>query len=422
MSDKWLLPFRLAWRNLWRNSRRSLITIAAIAAAYTFLIALIGLFSGLTNQMLHNGTVLFLGHLQIHHALYLPDRNVNDTVEAENEVELNRFLSRLEEDPEIENVSPRVLGFGLVSTGESSAGAQLWGVDPGREATVTTFLLQPGGLEALNREGSVVLGAGLARELNAEVGSEVAIVTQSADGTMGNELYRVSGLLDTGLRHLDRSLVVLRLQELQALLALEPNRIHEIAVRLRDPLVADATADRLNATNAMVEDTMARSWGTLSPQLQEYLGLAGGANAFIIFIVALFSALGVLNTMMMAVFERTREFGMLTAMGMRPATLLGSVLLESLYLACLGLAAGFAAGAAVMIHMTTRGWDLSRWMGEVTMMNTRVDPVIHGVWLWDQVFWAAVGLTFATLLASFLPARRSVAVQPVQALNAPAEG
>jgi ABC-type lipoprotein release transport system permease subunit len=421
MSDRWLLPLRLAWRNLWRNSRRSLITIAAIAAAYAFVIALIGLLAGLGAQMLQNGTVLILGHLQVHHEAYLPDRNLNDTVEAETDGALRLFLGELERDPDIESVTPRVHGFGLVSTGEYSAGAQLLGVDPEREARVTTFLHQPGGGQALSREGWVILGAGLAKELNASVDSEVAIVTQAADGTMGNELYRVSGLLNTGLRHLDRSLVVLRLEDLQHLLALEPSRIHEIALRIPDALAADETAARLNAGDILLDDTTARSWGTLSPQLREYLGLAGGANAFIIFIVALFSALGVLNTMMMAVFERTREFGMLTAMGMRPGTLLSSVLLESLFLACLGLAAGFAAGAAVMLHFTTRGWDLSRWMGEMTMMNTRVDPVIHGVWVWDQVLWAAIGLTMATLVAAFLPARRSVAIQPVQALNAPAE-
>jgi ABC-type lipoprotein release transport system permease subunit len=422
MKDKRILPFRLAWRNLWRNPRRSLITVAAIAAAYAFVIALIGLLAGLSAQMLENGTVLILGHMQVHHGEYLPDRNVHDTLEADTEEDLRRFLSELERDPAIEAVTPRVHGFGLISTGEYSAGAQLWGVDPAEERRVTTFLHPLEGAGLLSRQGEVILGSALARELNAAVDSEVAIVTQAADGTMGNELYRVRGLLHTGLRHLDRSLVVLRLDDLQELLALDPNRIHEIALRIDHPMAADDIAGRLNAEGILPDEAVARSWGTLAPQLRDYLGFAGGANAFIISIVALFSALGVLNTMMMAVFERTREFGMLTAMGMRPATLLSSVLLESLYLAGIGLAIGFAGGAAVMLHMTTRGWDLTRWMGEMTMMDTRVDPVIHGVWVWDQILWAAVGLALATLIASFLPARRSVAVQPVQALNAPAEG
>ena len=141
-----------------------------------------------------------------------------------------------------------------------------------------------------------------------------------------------------------------------------------------------------------------------------------------IVLVGTFAAFGVLNTMMMAVFERTREMGMLGSLGMRPAQVLALVVTESFFLALLGVAAGLGIGALIMSHLTTRGWDLSRWIGEMTMMNARMDPLLMGVWNWPHVFDAGVGLVLATVLAGLIPGRKIAWKDPVEALGAPTEG
>jgi ABC-type lipoprotein release transport system permease subunit len=297
------------------------------------------------------------------------------------------------------------------------------GVDPQVEARVTSFLsgLQAGALDD-SVERSLLLGDVLARELEASIGSEVAIVTQAADGSLGNDLFLVSGILHTGLSYLDRSLAVLYLEDLQELLALGSDEVHEIAVRIGDPMAADAFAARLNASENWPANTVAQSWGDLAPQLRDYLGLAQGMYGFIILIIALFTATGVLNTMMMAVFERSREIGLVSALGMRPLLIVSSILLESLFLGILGLIGGFVLGAWGMSYLTTQGLDLRRWMGEVSMLGTRMDPILKASWGWDYVFWSAAGLLLATLLAALFPAVKAARLNPVQALSAPVEG
>ena len=190
-----MIIWRLGWRNLWRNSRRSLITIASIASAFTFLIALCGLMEGLKGQLLSNGTDLFLGHLQIHDSAYLPDRNLYDTLGGEEGVDLSALFASLDQQKQVVAATPRVYAFGLLSTGDQSVGAEILGIDPDRERMVTTLLkhLDRGNGDLGARSRSIVLGVLLARELQASIGSEVAIVAQAADGTLANDLYRVVG-------------------------------------------------------------------------------------------------------------------------------------------------------------------------------------------------------------------------------------
>jgi ABC-type lipoprotein release transport system permease subunit len=417
------LALRLGWRNLWRNARRSLITIGAIGAAFAFLIVIIGLMGGLREQMLRNGTRLMLGHIQLHHAEYFPDRNINDTLEGSPNENLEAFMDRLVSMPGIETAAPRVQTFGLLSTGEFSAGAQLLGLDPDRESRLTTILHELDVGRGLDTAGgySLLLGTELARELNAVVGSEVAVVCQAADGSMGNALFTVVGIVRTGLRNLDRSLALAHYADLQDLLVLDPERIHELALAIDDPQAADRIAAALNA-GLLPERVEARSWGDLAPQLRDYLALSEGSATFVIALVALFAALGVLNTMMMAIFERTREFGILNAIGMKPGLLLRSLLAESLFLALLGLALGLLAGSIFLQHMSVYGWDLSAWTGELSLMDARVDPILRGVWVWDQIAWAAAGLAISTLLAALIPGRRVFTLDPVEAMTAPTEG
>lgn len=423
MMPGWMLACRLGWRNLRRNTRRSLITASAIAAAFAFLIILIGMMGGLREQMLRNGTQLLLGHLQVHHSDYLPDRNSNDTLGDAGSLEWKSLAEDLLQEPDVVEVSWRVYSFALLSTGDSSAGAQILGVDPVREARLTTFLetLQSGRNLGEEAARSILLGVGLARELGAEVGAKVAIVCQAADGSMGNDLYVVSGILRTGMSGLDRSLAVVHFQDLQELIALGPNRVHELAIGIADPHRADQLSAQLNE-RLLPLDARARPWGELAPQLRDYLNLSAGAGGFVIGLVALFAALGVLNTMMMAIFERTREFGMLSAMGMSPSLIFQSLLLESLFLAVFGLAAGLAVGSGALYHMSEFGWDLTRWTGELALMDTRIDPILRGVWVWGDIGKAAIGLLLATLIACLAPARRLFRLDPVEAMAAPAEG
>ena len=170
-----------------------------------------------------------------------------------------------------------------------------------------------------------------------------------------------------------------------------------------------------------IRATVFTQWATQDATYSLGFAFSDGAGGVVILIVALFAAFGVLNSMMMAVFERTREFGVLNAIGTQPWLFVLSLLVEAVLLAAVGLALGLAAGAMVMRDMVTRGWDLTRWTGELTMMGARLDPVWRGLWQWDQVAWAATGLLAATLIAVLVAAGRLLRLDPVQAMAAPTE-
>ena len=409
------MVFLLGWRNLWRNPLRSLITIGGVASGYAVLMFLISLTEGMLDQMLNNGTDLLVGHVQIQHQDYLPDRDLYETLGGSEGTDWRALIERLLREPEVVAATARIHASGLASTGEYSAGVAIVGIDPVREAEVSGLQGQ-GTPRNLDGRG-LLLGKTLKQELVSGEGAEIALVTQAADGTIGNDLYRDRGTHDTGMALLDRSLTLVHLADLQDLLALAPDRVHEIALKLRDPGAAEAVAARVNDSAILPPGAVARSWRSLLPTLSDYLDMATASYVFMIGLVALFAALGVLNTMLMSVFERIRELGMLSALGMRPARVVLTVLSESLALAAAGLGVGLALGSLLVWHLSSTGLDLRSWMGEISMLETRVDPVIPVVWSWNAVWWPAAGLVLASVAASLLPALRAAFVDPVLAIR-----
>jgi len=418
-----MIILKLAWRNLWRNSKRSWITISAIGTAYIFLMAMSGLIGGLSTQMLGNGTELLVGHAQIHDADYLPNRSIYDWL-SEEPIDLQLLTAELEDQPGVVAVAPRVYGFALLSTGERSFGAQIIGIRPNGEGQVSRILdhVIKGGLSADGPQREIVVGKTLATSLGVSAGDEVAVVSQAADGTIGNDLFRVTGIVDVGIAHLNRMLAIAHIDDIQELLALEAWQVHEIVLRTGSPQSAPGVCDAINSSGVLPSGGIAESWAELLPQLKEYLRLAEGMGWFMISLVGLFAAFGTLNTMMMAVFERTREVGNLSAMGVGPRQILTAFLAESLFLGIAGLVAGFVAGGILLYYLSTVGLDLTRWMGEITIVNSRVDPVLRAEWMWGEIVWAAAGLMVAVLLATIIPAVRAARLDPVEALQAPTEG
>ena len=336
-----MIALRLGWRNLWRNKRRSLITIGGIAFAFAFLIALVGFGRGLGIQMMRNGTELMIGHLQVHDGRYLPDRPLHRTIGGRGGTDWPGLIERLRRYPKVSQAAPRVYGSALLSTGAKSSGAQIVGVDPTAERALSRVFTAETAASLAGR-GSLVMGEILALDLGARPGDEVAVVAQASDGTLGNSLFRVAGTVRTGLPHLDRLLAIIRLDEAQELLALPPERIHEIAVRVDDPMDAPRIARELSGLAGFPAEALAQSWRELLPQLSSYVQMVDAVNRFIVMLVVLFASMGVLNTMTMATFERIREFGMLNAVGMGPGLIIRSILVESFLLVSLGWPAALA--------------------------------------------------------------------------------
>jgi len=403
--------FRLALRNLGRNRRRSLLTLSAMVVSSALLILALGVFSGMLQDMLSTATEQYSGHLVISVPGYQDDRDMFANFAAD-----PGLLTRLEQQPEVVAATPRLRAFGLVSHASSSYPAELLGIDPSREARVTSLQehLRAGAPLAGSDGDGALIGAGLAKKLGVVPGDELVFLTQAADGSIGNDLLRVRGVFQTGDTGHDNSLLLVPLAWLQRVTAL-PGRLHEIAVRSAVPLQA---AELRPVLQQLVGDALqVRDWGELLPEMHEAIASFDVSRMIVVLILYIATGLGILNTFFMSVMERTREFGILMAIGMRPLRIRLLVLLESLLLGLLSLAVGVGLGLLLTWYMQTRGIDLSGWITPVTYAGGTILPRLHAVFDPANFTIPALLLLMICLAAGFLPANRAAKLSPVEALR-----
>ncbi len=347
---------RLAWRNLWRNPRRTLIAMAAIGLGYAMLLFVACLMAGLRQQMIESGTDLVLSDIEVHAPNYYPDRPIQQTLGGRNGTDVSALVAAIAADPRVEAASPRVYAYGLVSATHQSAGAQLLGVVPDQEQKITvlqTRMVKGSYLTGRIPKG-VVMGDKLATTIGVEVGSEIVLLTPAADGSMGNDLYTVVGMFHTGLDAMDRGLVLMPLASLQELLRLPPGRIHEVGIKLRDiDTRATTTAAALEVQLSKTFPVRVMPWQELAPELADYVQFNRRVTFILFFIFFLLAAMGIVNTMLMAIIERTRELGMLMAVGMRPVQVVGLIVAEAASLA--GSQSGSGSSAWVSSPLVSAG-------------------------------------------------------------------
>lgn len=400
----------LAFRNLWRNRRRTLLTLSAMVVSAALLILALGVFSGMFRDMLASATEQYYGHLVLTSPDYQLRRDLFSHMPAE-------FADiPVLNAAEITGRSPRLRSFGLLSGRDSSQPVELLGILPERERQVTTLQDKLTSGQYLSRSDSngALIGQGLARKLRVSPGDELVFVTQAADGSIGNDLLVISGIFATGDSRHDNNLVLAPLAWLQQVLVL-PGRIHEVAMVVAEPLAAASLADRLNPL--LPEELEIFDWGDLLPEMREVIAAYGVSRMIIVTILYLATGLGILNTFFMSVMERTREFGILMAQGMRPWAIRWLVLLETLLLGGIALAVGLLCGALMTLYMQQIGIDLSGHITPVTYAGGTILPRLHAVFEPGNFLVPAGMLLLVSLCAGFLPANRAARLDPVVAVR-----
>jgi len=401
----------LALRNIWRNRRRSLLTISAMVVSSSLLILALGVFSGMLRDMLASATEQYHGHIVVAERGYQEDREMFANFAPE-----KTLLKKLEQQPEVVGLSPRLRGFGLVSHGNSTYPAELLGVRPQAEETVTTLadhLVAGTYLSAAPGNGAV-LGQGLAKKLGVSPGDELVFVTQAADGSIGNDLLTVNGIFATGDSRRDNALVLVGLPWLQRVMVLD-GRVHELAIAIREPMQAAAVAAVLQ--RQLPPGMEALGWGELLPEMREAIASFDVSRMIIVVILYFAAGLGILNTFFMSVLERTREFGILMAMGMRPWRIRALVLLETLAMGVISLLLGLGLGLAMSLYMVHHGIDLSGSITPVTYAGGTIQPRLHAVLEASNFAVPALLLLAVCLLAGFLPANRAAKLRPAEAIR-----
>ncbi len=412
------LLIRIAWRNIWRQKRRTVITVGAMATGVAFSLAMIALSDGMYMMAFDLMVSENLGHVQLHHADFPKQRAIYDTID-----DGEALVAELEALPEVEHAAGRVFGFALLGTEDTperpgkSAGAQLVGVDPTREAALTKIggKVQDGRYLAADPAHEIVLGVGLAETLQAAVGDEIVAVTQAADGSMGNDLYTVVGIFKTGSVIQDRAGAFLHAADVQELLVLY-GRIHEVA------LLAEQREDigaMKGAVGTAVGDRglLVRSWDQINPSIAQMLGFQDVGNGIILILVFSVAALGILNTMLMSVFERTKELGVIRALGLRPLQMVSLVMWETFALAGCAAVAGLVLGLGMDAYLVLHGLDLSSFFGDYSFAGASFPPIMMGEVRAEGVVQTVFGLFFVSFIAAIWPAIRAARLAPVDAMR-----
>jgi len=402
---------QLALRNLGRNRRRSLLTISSLVVSSSLLILILGVISGMLSDILASATEQYHGHLVISRREYQDNRNLFQTFEQP-----GPLAGKLRERSGVLGASPRLRAFGLLSHQDVTVPIEMLGVLPEEERLVTNLGAHLTAGTYLSREDGegALIGLTLADRLGVAPGDELVFFTQSADGSIGNALLRVEGVFSTLDNAVESRLVMVNLPWLQDVMVM-PGRVHEIAVRLADARKSAVVAGDLQV--GLADDLRAEDWGKLIPEMQQVMAAFETMRIVIIVIFYLAAGLGILNTFFMAVFERTREFGVLLAMGMHPWQIRAMILLESLIMACVSLFFGLILGVLLTLYMVHVGVDMSGYMSAVSYGGGIVSPHLKAVVQWPNFLLPVCLLLIACLLAGFIPANRAARLRPVDAIR-----
>ncbi len=398
---------RIAIRNLMRNKRRVLITTSAMAFALFIMIIYKGLYDGFLVEFEHNAVSLDLSRAQIHAPEYRAEPSIYTTIK-DSEVLIDNLKKAGY------SASSRLYGFALAAADNNSAGVTLRGVDIHREKQVTELYkhLKTGKWLSENAASEVVIGGKLARTLGVDLGSEIVIVGQAVDGSIANELYTVRGILKTVSSEIDRGGFFMTGPAFRELMAFE-NGVHEIAINFpREKPLEDAVLE----IREISPDAEVLSWRELAPELSQMFDASNVSMIFMYVISYAAIALVTLNAMLMAVFERIREFGIMKAVGVSPRQIWRMVIIEAFCQVLLACVVGAALGIPVVLYLQTHGINYSAFGDGATISGVALDPIWTSYVTLRTVFEPMIFMAVMVLLAVIYPGLKAALIQPVKAI------
>jgi len=398
---------RMAWRNLWRNHRRTLIMLLAIAVGVWAMIFMTALMRGMVDQMIEDGIDSLPGYVQIHHPAYRDDPSVENSLAQPGPVLLEALQSS-----EVTGWTTRVRVPAMISSERDSRGVTLLGVDPEGEVALgfdPESIVEGRFLQGPDDAG-LVIGRKLLERLETDLGKRVVVMSQDPENNIADRGFRIVGVYKAKLAAMEEIYIYTGRSTVQSLLKLN-GRVSEIAIIGQDYRDVDGLYRLVK--NAADKDAQVQSWTELDTYLGLMLGVMDGFVLVWIIVIFLALSFGLANTLMMAVFERVREFGLMQALGMKPSAIRLQVLLESVMLLLLGLLAGNLLAVASILPIQD-GIDLSAVAEGMEMMG--VSSVLYPALTLKDIVLANVVVIFLGILTSLLPAWRASQYSPVEAI------
>jgi ABC-type lipoprotein release transport system permease subunit len=402
----------LAWKNLWRNRRRTLITLAAIALSIMLVQAFHNLSSGVYAGMIDSGVRAGSGHIAVYHEKYLESRDEKLSFAPGS---LTRDIAKIDG---VSQVLPRLYIPALAQSSRESRGVLLIGVEPPAERTVNPFLreLAPSEMIRATDSRDAVIGQRLLDELQLKPGQKFVVTAQHSDGSLHSELLKVRGVVRTGMKDIDGSLILTG-RERAALLSGTPGEVHELSVILEN---SQSEREVFTRIDQLVGSTGIQTvtWDTAMPNLANAIKLDYASQKFIFVIILLIVTIGVVNTLLMSVMERMREFGVILALGSTPGRLRLLILQEALLLGLAAALFGSLLGSLATWYLVTVGINLQSFIPETLEFGGVVfDPVLRASWDLPWMLKIAIYVVGLTLLAALYPAIKAGRITPVEAMR-----
>jgi len=403
---------RMAWRNLWRHGKRTWLTVGAMIFSNSLLVFSISLQFGSYQMMIDNSLQAFSGHIQLQHPSYLEQPKMRYAIDN-----IADRAQRLRDEFELTSISARATGFALASSQDRSYGLQILGVDAHHEPLVSTLpglirrgrYLEPGASE------EIIIGSVLARNLRIDIGDELSFLGSGFDDSFAAGVVTVVGIFESGNADLDRSVAQVNLAYFQDSFAMGEAG-HSIVIRAPQIEAVESLMMRLKVELQGSETVVARDWNELQPGLRQAIRADMASAWFMYAVLIVLVAFSVLNTQLMSVLERTREFGTMMALGLRPARLARLVMLETGMMTGLGLVLGIGLGALITAYLSVVGFSYPG-MAEMSVkfnLPERMYPAISTLSLGLGPLIVACG----SLLAAIYPAQRLKRLLPIEAMRA----
>ena len=402
----------LASRNVRRSWQRSLVTMTAMTFACLMMIFFSSLMEGMMQGSERAVVSMNLGDIQIHAQGYRDDPDLYTRINR-----AEPLIAELQREGF--KAAPRLYGYGLLAANLASSGVQLRGVDLNREKQVTELyqhVSRGSWLDQRDNTG-VVLGKKLAATLGVELGDELVFVGQSADGYMANELFKVRGILKSVSDGIDRMGMFMPMDTLRQLLVI-PEGVHEIVVMRNDRMTdLNEQSEKVSVLAESIEQGLeVKNWKELMPVVARMIETADVQIMIMLVIFYIAVATVVLNAMLMNVFERIHEFGIMKALGVSPTQLIALVMAETLIMTLLAAFVGMVGGWWVSDYYQLHGIDMSGLAGSITYGGIAFDPIWYAAITTEAIAYPVIFLIIIAIIAVIYPAMKAAMIKPVTAI------
>ena len=403
--------FCLAWRNLWRHPRRTWLTTGAMLFSNVLLVFMISFQFGTYDLMINNTLQAFTGHMQVQAPGYKDDHKMRQLVRG-----AESLAQKIRTDTGLDTVAVRGEAFGLASSEDRSFGIRVIGVQPEFETRVSTIpgLVKDGRFLGDNAAAEIVVGGVLARNLKISLGDEITLLGSGPDGSFAAGVAVLVGIFESGVADIDRSIAEIPLGYFQDTFYMQ-DAAHAIVINAPELALQDVTFATIQPMIPQDGSVVLHDWNALQPGLKQAIQADMSSAFFMYGILVILVAFSVLNTQLMSVLERTREFGIMMSLGLRPGKLGRLVMLETALMGLIGLTLGALLGSLLTLWFTFNGLTIPGMEDMAMQFNlpSRIYPVPTAM----TVMLGPATVFAFTLVAAVYPALRLHRLQPVEAMR-----